>query len=292
MNAIVMVGSLEQGLLFGVMALGVFISFRVLRIADLTVEGSFPLGGAIAATMLAGGHSPWAATLAALAGGALAGAVTGLLISRLRIVPLLSGIITMTALYSINLRVMGRPNITLLGLSTVISSFARWIASRSPALPFAVFVATLLILALFWLLGTAWGTALRATGENEDMVGALGVNAGSMKVWGLCLSNALVALSGALVAQYQGFADVGMGVGIVVAGLAAVIIGEALLGGLSTGRALSAVIVGSTAYRLIIALALRAGLAPTDLKLITAALVVMALSLPRFRSLFLQSVGR
>ncbi|MGI6359229.1 MAG: ABC transporter permease [Bacillota bacterium] len=292
MNKIVIVGSLEQGLLFGIMALGVFISFRVLRIADLTVEGSFPLGGAIAAMMLAKGEAPLVATLAAVAGGAFAGVITGLLISRLRIVPLLSGIITMTALYSINLRVMGRPNITLLGMSTVISSFSRWLGLPGQALPFALSVAALLILALLWLFGTAWGTAMRATGENEDMVAALGVDSGGMKVWGLCLANALVALSGALVAQYQGFADVGMGVGIVVAGLAAVIIGEALLGGLTVGRALMAVMAGSICYRLIIALALRAGLAPTDLKLITAALVVLALSLPRFRSLFLQTLGR
>lgn len=283
------IGSLEQGLLFGIMALGVFISFRVLKVADLTVEGSFPLGGAIAAVTLARGHSPLAAVLLAAVGGALAGLTTGLLISKMRVAPLLSGIITMTALYSVNLRVMGRPNIPLLGTSTVIEVLAWPKVFASESLLFAFVVVVLLILLLFWLFGTAWGTTLRAAGENEDMVQCLGVNADSMKIGGLCLANMLVAMSGGLVAQYQGFADMGMGVGIVVAGLASVIIGEALFGASSVWGALVAVAVGSITYRLIIMAALQIGFAPTDLKFVTASLVVLALSAPRFRTMFSQA---
>ena len=288
--SMLLIGSLEQGLFFGIMALGVFISFRVLKVADLTVEGSFPLGGAIAAVSLARGHSPLAALLWAVAGGALAGLTTGLLVSKMRIAPLLSGIITMTALYSVNLRVMGRPNIPLLRTLTIIDLLAWPKVFGSEAMLFAIVMVVLLTLLLFWLFGTAWGTALRAAGENEDMVRCLGLNAGSMKVWGLCLANILVALSGGLVAQYQGFADIGMGVGIVVAGLASVIIGEALWGGNSVLSALIAVVIGSISYRLIIMASLQAGLAPTDLKFVTATLVVVALSVPRFRSMFGQAV--
>lgn len=280
----VLAGSLEQGLAFGVMVLGVFLSFRVLDFADLTVDGSFPLGGATAAALLVAGVAPIPATLAALAAGALAGLVTGFLATRGQVTPLLSGILTMTALYSINLRIMGRANISLLRQANLVSL----VQDRALGGPYAVLLFFgLLVLALagllYWFLHTSLGSALRAAGDNEDMVRSLGVDVQALKVLGLALANALVALSGALVAQYQGFADVGMGIGTIVAGLASVIIGEVILGGATVRRALVAVVAGSAIYRLVIFAALRAGFAPTDLKLMTALLVIAALATPRLK---------
>ncbi len=274
-------GALEQGLVYAVMALGVYLTFRVLNFPDLTVDGSFPLGAAVAARLITGGASPVAATLVAPFLGFAAGAVTGILNTRLKISGLLAGILTMTALYSINLRVMGRANIPLLRSASVLTVLNRLgVPSSVSALALFVAVVALLKLALDVFLRTEFGLALRATGDNEVMIRSLGVNTDSAKIVGLGLSNALVALAGALVAQYQGFADIGMGIGMVVAGLASVIIGGALFAPRSIGLATLGVVAGSLVYRFAVFFALRMGFAPTDLKIVTALLVVVALAGP------------
>ena len=277
-----LVGTIEQGLVYGVMALGVYITFRILDFPDLTVDGSFPLGAAVVARIVANGGSPLAGTLLAMGAGILAGLATGVLNTKLKISGLLAGILTMTALYSVNLRVMGRANIPLLRKPTLVS----WFGSRGFA-PWVFFLIAVLItkLVLDLFLKTEIGFALRATGDNEQMIRSCGVDTDNMKLLGLGLSNGLAALSGALVAQYQGFADVGMGIGTVVACLASVIIGQALVRFNGLRWATTGVIVGSIVYRVAIFAALRMGLAPTDLKLITAILVVLALSAPTWKSL-------
>ncbi|NLY29576.1 MAG: ABC transporter permease [Firmicutes bacterium] len=276
-----LIGTLEQGLVYGIMALGVYITYRILHFADLTVDGSFPLGAAVAARFIADGGSPLMGTVLAMAAGMLAGLTTGFLNTKLKISGLLSGILTMTALYSVNLRIMGRANIPLLRKPTLVS----WFGERGMA-PWVLFLITLVLIKLLLdlFLKTEVGFAIRATGDNEQMIRSCGVNTDGMKLVGLGLANCLVALSGALVAQYQGFADVGMGVGTVVAGLASVIAGQALVRFPGLGWATTGVIIGSLIYRGAIFAALRLGLAPTDLKLITAVLVVVALSGPVWSS--------
>lgn len=283
-----LIGTVEQGLVYGVMALGVYITFRILDFPDLTVDGSFPLGAAVVARTISSGGSPLTGTLLAMVAGLLGGLTTGFLNTKLKISGLLAGILTMTALYSVNLRVMGRANIPLLRKPTLIN----WFIDRGFA-PWVFFLIVLLLtkVLLDLFLKTEIGFALRATGDNEQMIRTCGVDTDSMKLLGLGLSNALVALSGALVAQYQGFADVGMGIGTVVSGLASVIIGQALVRFRGLGWATTGVIVGSVVYRLAIFAALRIGLAPTDLKLITAVLVVLALSAPTWRSMWAKVWG-
>lgn len=280
-------GAAEQGLLYGLMALGVYLTFRVLNYADLTVDGSFALGASISARLIFDGGDPWVATALAAGGGLVAGAVTGFLNTKLKIAPLLAGILSMTALYSVNLRIMGRANVPLLGARTVLSDVTEvlpaWLISYA-TLFLGVAAVVLAIFGLHRFLHTEMGLALQATGDNERMSRSLGINTDRMKIVGLALSNALVAVSGALVAQYQGFADAGMGIGTIIAGLASVIIGEALLGSGSLARALVAALAGSLIYRLAIALVLRLGLAPTDLKLLTALLVIIALASPRLKA--------
>ena len=272
---------LEQGLLYGVMVLGVFLSFRVLDVPDLTVDGSFPLGGAVAATLIAGGAPPLPATLAATAAGAAAGGVTGWLHARLRIPALLAGILTMTALFSVNLRVMGRPNVPLLRMPTLVEA-VEGLGVQPGWAAVALFSATavLALAALYWWLRTEMGLALRATGDNETMAVSSGVEVGRARTLGLAVANALVALSGALAAQYQGFADVNMGIGTIVAGLASVILGEVLVRPRRLAARLAAAMVGSLAYRAAIAVALQLGLDPGDLKLATALVVTAALAGP------------
>lgn len=282
--AALLAGPLEQGLAYGIMVLGVYLSFRVLNFADLTVDGSFPLGGAVAATLLVTGVNPALATLAGFGAGLLAGGATAFLATKARIAPLLAGILTMTALYSINLRVMGRANVQLLRRTTVVSLVQeRALGGDYAVLLFLAAAALALAFVLWWFLRTSLGSALRALGDNEDMIRSLGVDTDLAKVLGLALSNGLVALSGALVAQYQGFADVGMGIGTIVAGLASVIVGEVLVGDATVGRALAGVVAGSVVYRLAVFGALRVGFAPTDLKLMTALLVILALATPRLK---------
>ena len=270
---------LEQGLVYAVMAVGVYLSSRVLDFPDLTVDGSFPMGAAIAARLLIGGVHPLAGTLLAPVAGFFAGAATGILNTKLKISNLLAGILTMTALYSVNLRVMGRANVPLLRTGTVLTVLQE--KGVPPAIaPFLLFCIVVVIVKFLAdvFLRTEFGLALRATGDNELMIRSLGVNTDSMKTVGIGIANALVALSGALVAQYQGFADIGMGIGTVVAGLASVIIGEAIIPPRSVGMGTLGAITGSVVYRLAVFLALRLGFAPTDLKLVTALLVIAALS--------------
>ena len=281
-----MLGAVDLGLIFGLMALGVYLTFRILDFADLTVDGSFTTGGAITATLITGGVSPLLATLCGGVGGLAAGAVTGLLNTKGRIHPLLAGILTQIALYSINLRIMGRANKPLLRMNTLFSPLRDAGLLGTPAsIGILAGVVALFVVALDWFLGTDLGLALRATGDNDQMARAQGINTGAMKVLGLALSNGLVALSGGLLAQYQGFADIGMGIGMIVAGLASVIIGTAILDSALVWVATIAVVVGSIVYRLVIQLALSVGLNPNDMKLVSAVIVVIALLLPRWRPL-------
>ncbi len=281
---------LEQGLLFGFLGLGVLLTFRFFRFPDLTAEGSYPLGGAVAATLMTSGLHPVLATIAAVAAGAAAGVVTALVHTKLRINAIVSGIIVMTALYTVNLRVMGRANISLLNVETIFDRTSDvFVALGWPLSDSAVVIlVTALLLAtaalgLAWFMHTDLGLAVRATGENEVMIRGLGVNTDQTKIIGLALSNGAIALSGALVAQDHGFADIGMGVGILVTGAAAVMIGEALLGDRSIERWIAATVLGVLVFQLLVAGALRFGMNPVDLKLITALLLLASLSVPRLR---------
>jgi putative ABC transport system permease protein len=293
-----LLGALTIGLILSLLALGVFISFRIFNFADITADGSVTLGAAVAAVLLTGGTDPLLATMAGFVAGMMAGATTGILHTRFGINGLLSGILVMTALYSVNLHVMGKSNLPLLATTTlatqaetgahaVLGDVAAlgvmgWeVAPRDAAVLFGALVTISVAASLLYaFLRTDLGTAMRATGNNPQMIRALGVDVGNMIVLGLALSNGLIALAGALLAQYQGFADVQMGIGMVVWGLASVIIGEALVGTTSLGLVITGAVMGSVLFRLLIAIALRAGLNPNDLKLVTAAFVFLALILP------------
>ena len=279
------ISTLGQGLLWSLLAIGVFITFRVLDIADLTVEGSFPLGAAISVTLVVAGVNPVVSILAAAVGGMLAGVVTGLVHTKLKIPALLAGILTMIALYSVNLHVMGKANVSLLRMDTVYTYLEAMNISATWALAIVgLLVAFLSGLFYFWFFGSEIGAAIRATGVNPQMIRAQGVNTDTMIVLGLLLSNAFVAVAGALVAQGNGYADVGMGVGTIVIGLASVIIGEVLFGTRSFVKSLTAVVLGSVVYRIVIAIVLYLGMPPNDLKLFTAVLVAIALSLPTLKA--------
>ncbi len=277
-----MITALDLGLIYGLMALGVYLTFRVLDFPDLTVDGSFTTGAAVAAGLILAGQPPLLGTVLGAVAGALAGLVTGLLHTKGRINPLLAGILTQIALYSINLRIMGKANLPLLRTDTLLSGlrdanlFGTWV---SVALFGAI--ALVFLLALDWFLNTDLGLALQATGDNARMIRANGVSTDYTKILGLMLSNALVGLCGALIAQYQGFADIGMGIGLIVAGLASVIIGQVLVPSRRFVFATLAVVLGSVVYRIVIQLALQLGFNPNDMKLISAVLVVAALLLPR-----------
>ncbi|XAH24444.1 ABC transporter permease [Xylophilus sp. GW821-FHT01B05] len=279
-------GALEIGLIFGLVALGVFITFRVLNFPDLTVDGSFPLGAAVAATLIASGVNPFLATATAIAAGAAAGFLTGWLHVRLKIMDLLAGILVMIALYSINLRIMGKPNVPLITEPTIFSVLPGWLPDyieRPLAMLALVAVAKLL---LDWFFSSEIGLALRATGANARMARAQGVATGTATLVGMALSNALVALAGAVFAQSQGGADISMGIGTIVIGLAAVIVGESVLPARRLVLTTLAVVLGAVLYRLFIALALNSefiGLKAQDLNLVTAVLVALALVLPRLK---------
>jgi putative ABC transport system permease protein len=277
-----MFGAVESGVIYAIMALGVYLSFRVLDFPDLTVDGSFVTGGAVASIMIVNGYDPFISTSAALFAGFLAGCMTGILHTKGGINPLLSGILMMIALYSINLRIMGKPNVPLLAEETVITKIESWFASDWSILLFMLIVTLVIKFVLDLFLKTEVGLSLRAVGDNEGMVRSFSANTGWMKVLGLGLSNALVAFSGALVAQYNGFSDVGMGIGMIVIGLASVIIGEAVIGNSKIARATLAVVVGAILYRIIVTLALRIEFLDTgDMKLITAIIVIIALIMPK-----------
>ena len=293
----ILTSGLQQGLLYCFMVLGVYITFRVLDFPDLSVDGSLPLGAAVTAAMIAGGQSPWAATLAGVAAGLCAGFVTGFLHLLLGLgssgsaaanygTKLLAGILTMTGLYTINLRVMGKSNTPLLGMDGVfekIEDALGWVMTGWNLIIVLAVLAVVVKFVIDWFLRTEFGLCLRATGDNEQMIRAMGTNTAVTLIVGLGIANALVALTGSLVAQQQGFADVGMGIGMIVAGLASVIIGQALLTRGSIPKAATAVVIGSVLYRVVIQLALQAGLNPNDMKLISATLVVLALLVPQWR---------
>jgi len=291
MSLIAFLGAIESGLIYALVALGIYLSFRVLEFPDLTVDGSFPLGAAVSATFIVSGWNPWLATAFAMIAGALAGVVTGWLNVQLKILHLLASILTMIALYSINLRIMGRPNIALLGETTLLtpveSAAEAWGIPFYISTPLVFFIVVVVCgILLIRFLNSETGLAMRATGANARMARAQGVKTGWMILTGMALSNALVALAGSLFAQSQGSADVTMGVGVIVIGLASVIGGEALISPSTVLKAVLACIVGAILYRLAIAFALNLdvlGLKAQDLNLVTSILVMIAIVLPRYK---------
>ncbi len=294
----ILITSVIIGLILSLLALGIFISFKVFDFPDITVEGSFTLGAAFSAALIVKGVDPLSAGFVAFGGGMAAGALTGFIHTQFRINPLLSGILVMTALYSVNLHIMGRSNLPMPGSDTIFSRLGSfWETVVGPnhkmaVLGWSVDSKDLLILLvsllavsltgilLRWFFRTHIGTAMRATGDNAQMIRALGVNTKIMIVLGIALANGFVALSGAVLAQYQGFADVQMGIGMMVWGLASVIIGQAVVGESGVGYLIFGTILGSVLFRLLVAIALRLGMNPNDLKIITALFVFAALILP------------
>lgn len=287
MSQIAFWGAVELGLVFAFVAIGVYLAFRVLDFPDLTVDGSFPLGAAVAAVLIIAGLNAWLATAVAMAAGSVAGLVTAVLNVRFKILNLLASILTMIALFSVNLRVMGKPNVALLNQDTMLTPFYGHGLADYYVRPLFLFVLVGVAVLLVWrFLESDAGLAMRATGANSRMARAQGVQTGNQIYLGMAISNALVALGGALFAQTNGFADVTAGVGTIVVGLAAVIIGETLFGSRGLLIALVGCIVGSIAYRLAIQLALSSdvlGLKASDLNFVTAVLVAVALVLPRLR---------
>ncbi|MCI8649119.1 MAG: ABC transporter permease [Anaerotruncus sp.] len=280
-------GSLQLGLIYGLLALGIYITFRVLNLPDLTTDGSFTLGLAVCASLTLAGK-PYLGLLCAALAGMAAGCVTGLLQTQLEIHPILSGILTMSGLYTVNLYVLGsRSNLSLIGTDTLFSDLQGLLpalSKDSTKLLAALLVCAALAVFLVWLFKTHLGLCIRAVGDNEEMVRASSIPVAAAKITALALANGSIALSGAVIAQYQGFADISSGIGIVVVGLASVIIGEVFLGRRSVTIGLLSAIAGSILYRLIIALALKSSIFPTyTLKLVSAAIVVVALSIPTMR---------
>lgn len=280
-------GAIEIGLIFALVALGVYISFRLLRFPDLTVDGSFPLGGAVCAVLIAAGINPWLATLAATAAGAIAGTITGWLNVKLKIMDLLASILMMIALYSVNLRIMGGPNVPLINDPTIFNML------QPEGVDDYIFRPLLLLLIVIaakllpdWFFATERGLAIRATGSNARMARAQGVNTGGMVLLGMAISNALVGLAGAMFVQTQGGSDISMGIGTIVIGLAAVIVGESILPSRKIVWATLAVVIGAIVYRFFIAAALNSefiGLKAQDLNLVTAVLVTIALVIPQLK---------
>lgn len=280
-------GAIEIGLIFALVALGVYISFRLLRFPDLTVDGSFPLGGAVCAVLIAAGTNPWIATLAATAAGAVAGMVTGWLNVKLKIMDLLASILMMIALYSVNLRIMGGPNVPLINDPTIFNLLQPAGMDDYVFRPLLLLVIVVAAkLALDWFFATERGLAIRATGSNPRMARSQGVNTGAMILLGMAISNGLVGLAGALFVQTQGGSDISMGIGTIVIGLAAVIVGETILPSRKIIWATLAVVVGAIVYRFFIAAALNSdfiGLKAQDLNLVTAVLVTIALVIPQLK---------
>lgn len=273
-------GAVELGMVYAVLALGVFLSFRTLNTPDLTVDGSIVTGAAASAMICSLGGNPILALAVSFVLGSLAGVITALLNTKLKIQPLLAGILVMLGIYSINLRIMGnRSNIALTKSDTVYKVTKEWLPLGYSSMIVGVLILGVIITLLYFFLKTRLGFALRATGDNEDMVRASGISSDEMKILGLGLSNGIVGLAGGMLAQYQSYADIGMGVGMVVIGLASVIIGEAIFGSKSLFRRLVAVALGAVLYRIIIAMALNFGMAANDLKLVSAVIVTVALAL-------------
>jgi putative ABC transport system permease protein len=282
----VLVGAVSLGLLWSIMTLGVYITFRILNVADMTVEGTITLGAGVAAVMITKGYSPWLAIAVSLGAGMLAGFVSGLLHTKLGIPALLSGILTMIALFSINLRIMGKANISLLRMNTVYSPLMALGLDKTLAVAVVGAIFTMVVIcALYWFFGTEIGSAIRATGNNPSMVRAQGIHTDTTIIMGLTLSNGLVGLCGALIAQHQNYADLQMGTGSIVIGLASMIIGEVLFGKRNFFLRFLSMMFGAITYRIIIALVLKMGMPSDDLKLFTALTVIFALSLPRFKEM-------
>ncbi|HHX36789.1 MAG TPA: ABC transporter permease [Clostridiaceae bacterium] len=276
------VSAISQGIIWSIMSLGVYITYRLLNFADLTVDASFTTGGAVSAIMITQGYDPILSLVCALLAGMGTGFITGFLNTRMNISALLSSILAQIGLYSINLRIMGKPNLPLLRVETTFKNFSEWIGLRDPfsslILGFTVAVAVVCI--LYWFFGTEIGCAIRATGDNPSMVRALGVNTKNTILLGLIIANGLVALSGGLLAQSQGFADMGMGTGAIVIGLATIIIGEVLFFKKNFMLRLFGIVFGSIVYRIIIAIVLQMKVPSQDLKLFTAIIVALALWIP------------
>ena len=287
MSLFSLLGAVEIGLIFALVALGVYISFRLLRFPDLTVDGSFPLGGAVCAVFISTGTNPWLATLAATLAGALAGMVTGWLNVKLKIMDLLASILMMIALYSVNLRIMGGPNIPLINDPTVFNQLQPDSIEDYVFRPLLLLVIVIIAKVLLdWFFATERGLAIRSTGSNARMARAQGVNTGAMILLGMAISNGLVGLAGAMFVQTQGGSDISMGIGTIVIGLAAVIVGESILPSRRIIYATLAVVIGAIVYRFFIAAALNSdfiGLKAQDLNLVTAVLVTVALVLPRLK---------
>ena len=290
MSLFSLLGAVEIGLIFALVALGVYISFRLLRFPDLTVDGSFPLGGAVCAVLISTGINPWIATVAATAAGAVAGTVTGWLNVKLKIMDLLASILMMIALYSVNLRIMGGPNIPLINDPTIFNMLQPESMDDYVFRPLLLLVIVVMAkLALDWFFATERGLAIRATGSNARMARAQGVNTGGMILLGMAISNGLVGLAGAMFVQTQGGSDISMGIGTIVIGLAAVIVGESILPSRKIIWATLAVVIGAIVYRFFIAAALNSdfiGLKAQDLNLVTAVLVTIALVIPQLKRKF------
>lgn len=275
-----LLGSLELGMIYAVLALGVFLSFRTLNMPDLTVDGSIVTGMAVSAVICAGGGNAFAALAGAFIGGALAGLATGLLHTKLKIQAILAGILVMMASYSVNLRIMGKtPNIPLTKSETIYKIADRLLEPTYGGIIMNFLLLAVIIAVLYLFLQTRLGFVFRATGDNEDMVKACGVSCDSMKLMGLAISNGLVGLAGGMLAQNQAFADINSGVGMMVIGLASVILGEVIFGTKTLLRRLIAAALGAVVYRIIMAQALYLGMESTDMKLVSAAIVAIALSL-------------
>lgn len=283
MSSQIIISAISQGLLWAILAIGIHITYRILNISDLTSEGSFTLGAAVSATAIVNGIHPLIAILMAVISGSLAGMVTGLLHTKMRIPSLLSGILSMTGLYSINLRIMGKANIPLNQQETILTSIKNLLGfskDRDAAIILGVVVCAIVIVLLVWFFNTEFGYAIVATGNNDKMIRANGINSDVTMIAGLMLANALIALSGSLVCQYNGYADVGQGIGAIVIGLASVIIGEVIFKKKNLILSLCGILVGSVIYRLIVALVINSSfISANDMKLFTAIIVALALYL-------------
>lgn len=288
-----LLSSISQGLLWSVLAIGIYITFRILNVSDLTVEGSFPLGAAISASLIVNGVAPWLSIVIAIIGGMASGFISGFLTTKWKIPPLLSGIIVMTGLYSINLRIMGQANLTLLGQPTVFRTIEGYGMDKTTSvLILGGIIVAVVILFLHLFFNTEIGLAIRATGDNNEMSQANGIRTNVTRVMGYMLSNGLNAMAGALLAQNNGYSDISMGIGTIVIGLASIIIGEVLVRNLTLAKRLITIVIGSIIYRLLILLVLELRVDPQDLKLFSAILLTLALRLPAIQEKFTSRFGR
>ncbi|MEG2483024.1 MAG: ABC transporter permease [Lachnospiraceae bacterium] len=281
-----MQSAISQGILWGVMTLGIYITFKILDIPDMTCDGSFALGGCVSATLILKGMNPFLTLIISIIAGMIAGSITGLLHTKLKIPAILAGILSMIALYSINIRIMGGPNNSLLGMNTIFTKIIDSVGTSQAVtmLIIGLILTVLVIFILYWFFGTEIGSAIRATGNNPYMVRAQGTNTDTTIIIGLVISNGLISLSGALVGQSQGYSDVKMGTGAIVIGLASIVIGEVIFGKrFNFAYILLSVVLGSVIYRMIIALVLYLGLSTDDMKLITAIIVAIALGIPTLK---------